>query len=251
MTVSDGSRLRTLAFGDVDGGFWGAAVSGANPAVAFGDATGATATSGALEATWSPDGRGWRLVGDGFDLHVEPAGEDLEQTAAADETEAVSGFQELCRVQGTVTLSAAARSVDCVGTRCVIEGVDAGSLGSARSVSGWFADDDAFMLLALRAAGGVGQETDLIAATLFDPEGWVPVSDPRLSTTYSASGEPARATLELWIGEGENEFPRRAAGEASGVGVAADADGLALRVVPLRCHSRGREGTGVYVLATF
>jgi len=157
MTVSDGSRLRTLAFGDVDGGFWGAAVSGANPAVAFGDATGATATSGALEATWSPDGRGWRLVGDGFDLHVEPAGEDLEQTAAADETEAVSGFQELCRVQGTVTLSAAARSVDCVGTRCVIEGVDAGSLGSARSVSGWFADDDAFMLLALRAADTLGQ----------------------------------------------------------------------------------------------
>ncbi|HEY5431748.1 MAG TPA: hypothetical protein VIK04_21730 [Solirubrobacteraceae bacterium] len=251
MTAAQDSQLRTLAFGDVDGGIWGAAVSGAHPAVAFGDATGGGATPGVLEASWSPDGRGWRLSGDGFDLHVEPAGEDPKQAAAADETEAVSGFQELCRVQGTITLSAAARSVDCVGTRCVIEGVDAGSLGSARSVSGWFADDDAFTLLALRAAEGVGQEADLIAATLFDPEGWVPVSDPRLSTTYAGSGRPARANLELWIGEGENEFPRRASGEASGAGVAAQAAGLALQVIPLRCHSRGREGAGVYVLATF
>jgi hypothetical protein len=251
MIGSESSQLRTVTFGDVGGGIWGAAVSGTAPAVAFGDAAGATATSGVLEASWSPDGRGWRLTGAGFNLHVEPGGEDLEQPAAADETEAVSGFQELCRVQGTVTLGGDERPVDCVGTRCVIDGVDAGSLGSARAVSGWFADDEAFMLLALRAAGGVGQEADLVAATLFDPEGWVPVSDPRLSTTYSGSGEPSRANLELWIGEGETEFPRRAAAEASGAGVAIDADGLGLHVIPLRCHSRGREGSGVYVLATF
>jgi hypothetical protein len=251
MTPSEASQLRTVAFGDVDGGIWGAAVSGAAPVLAFGDAGGATATSGTVEATWTPDGRGWRLAGDGFDLHVEPAGEELEQPAAADETQAVSGFQELCRVQGTVTLAGGPRTVDCVGTRCVIEGVDAGSLGSARAVSGWFADDEAFMLLALRAADGVGQESDLIAATLFDPEGWVPVNDPRLSTTYSGAGEPSRANLELWVGEGDAEFPRRTAGEASGAGVVANAQGLALRVIPMRCHSRDREGTGVYVLATW
>lgn len=247
MTGSDASELRTLAFGDVDGGLWGAAISGPEPVVAFGDAV----SSGVQPASWTPDGRGWRLTGDGFDLHVEPSGEDAEQPAAADETEAVSGFQELCHVEGTVTLGDGVRSVQCVGTRCVIEGVDAGSLGSARAVSGWFGDDDAFMLLALRAVGGVGQEADLVAATLFDPEGWVPVSDPRLSTTYTDTGLPARANLELWVGEGDNEFPRRAAGEASGPGAAAETDGLALRVIPLRCHSRGREGTGVYVLASF
>jgi hypothetical protein len=251
MTASDSSQLRTLAFGDVDGGIWGAAISGPAPVFAFGDAAGSTASGTAPQATWTADGRGWRLAGDGFDLHVEPAGEDLDPSEAADETEAVSGFQELCRVQGTVSLSGSECAVDCVGTRCVIEGVDAGSLGSARAVSGWFGEDEAFMLLALRAAGGVGQEEDLVAATLFDPEGWVPVSDPRLSTTYAGSGLPARANLELWIGEGEDEFPRRAAAEASGVGAAAAAGGLELRVIPLRCHSRGREGTGVYVLVNF
>jgi hypothetical protein len=251
MMTTESSQLRTLTFGDVDGGIWGAAISGHAPVVAFGDAAGSTASCAAAESTWTPDGRGWRLAGDGFDLHVEPGGEDLDPSVAADETEAVSGFQELCRVQGTVTLAGSACGVDCVGTRCVIDGVDAGSLGSARVVSGWFGDDDAFMLMALRAAGGVGQEADLVAATLFDPEGWVPVSDPRLSTTYAGSGLPARANLELWIGEGEDEFPRRAAGEASGPGVATAAAGLELRVIPLRCHSRGREGTGVYVLVSF
>ena len=109
-------------------------------------------------------------------------------------------------------------TIDCVGTRCVIDGVDAGSLGSARLVSGWFGQDEAFILLALRAAEAVGHESDLVAATLFDPEGWVPVEDPRLSTTYAESGLPARTNLELWIGEGENEFPRRVAGEAAGDG---------------------------------
>jgi hypothetical protein len=52
------------------------------------------------------------------------------------------------------------------------------------------------------------------------------------------------------VTDGENEFPRRAAGEASAPPVAASTDGLDLRVAPLRCHSRGLEGAGVYVLAT-
>ena len=66
--------------------------------------------------------------------------------------------------------------------------------------------------------------------------------------TGTDTGAPARANLELWIGEGENEFPRRAAGEASGEGAAIKVDGLSLQAVPLRCHSRGRDGAGVYAL---
>lgn len=89
-----------------------------------------------------------------------------------------------------------------------------------------------------------------MAATLFDPDGWVPVSDPRLSTTYTDAGDPTRASLELWIVDGENEFARRAAGETSAPPVGAQAGGLELRVAPLRCHSRGLEGAGVYLLAT-
>ena len=102
----------------------------------------------------------------------------MESDEAEDSGADLRGCDELCRVRGTVAVGGAAHAIDCVGTRCVIDGVDAGSLGSARMVSGWFDHDEAFMLLALRAAEAVGHESDLVAATLFDPEGWVPVDDP-------------------------------------------------------------------------
>jgi hypothetical protein len=195
---------------------------------------------------------GWRLTGEDLELHVVPGGEAEEMESGSDEASAdLSGCDELCRVRGSLTIGGTARTIDCVGTRCVVDGVDGASLGSARMVSGWFGQDEAFMLLALRAADTVGQEADLVAATLFDPDGWVAVDDPRLSTAYGASGLPSRTNLELWIGEGDNEFPRRVAGEASADGAVFAVEDTEVRVIPMRCHSRGREGTGVYVLATF
>jgi hypothetical protein len=253
MSLTAANHLRTLAFGDISGGIWGAALHTASPVLVFGDSSG-EAWSAALPADgWILEGVGWRLSGEGVELHVAPGGEAEEMESAEEETAAadVSGCDELCRVRGTVAVGGVEHTIDCVGTRCVLDGVDAGSLGSARMVSGWFDRDEAFMLLALRAAGAVGQEADLVAATLFDPDGWVAVDDPRLSTAYGASGLPSRANLELWIGEGDQEFPRRVAGEASGNGAALQVQDTELRVIPLRCHSRGREGTGVYVLATF
>ncbi|MFZ0089023.1 MAG: hypothetical protein WAL63_05935 [Solirubrobacteraceae bacterium] len=249
MTAAGATPLRTLAFGDVDGDIWGTALGTATPIALFGDPAGNSASS-LIEGGWSADGPNWRLVGDGVTLDVTAGGEEAPppQTASP---EAVSGFQELCRVRGTLSLSGSARAVDCVGTRCSIDGVDINSLGSARAVSAWFADDEALTVLALRRSGATEQESDLIAATLFDPEGWVPVQDPRLSTTYSGSGAPARCSLELWVGEGENEFPRRAAGEAAGAAAVRHNPDVELRATPLRCHSRGREGSGIYLLATF
>jgi hypothetical protein len=253
MSLTAANHLRTLAFGDVEGGMWGAALHSAHPVLVLGDASGTTWSTALTPEGWSAEGVGWKLVGEGVDLHVAPGGEaeEMESAQPGDSGADLSGCDELCRVRGTVAVAGAQRSIDCVGTRCVIDGVDAGSLGSARLVSGWFGQDEAFMLLALRAAEAVGHESDLVAATLFDPEGWVPVDDPRLSTTYAASGLPARTNLELWIGEGENEFPRRVAGEADGDGAVLSTEEAELRVIPLRCHSRGREGTGVSVLATF
>ena len=252
MSLTAANHLRTLAFGDVSGGLWGAAVHTASPVLVFGDSSGETWSAALPAEGWSLEGVGWRLSGEGVELHVAPGGEAEEmESAEEDSTADLSGCDELCRVRGTVAIGGAERTVDCVGTRCVIDGVDAGSLGSARIVSGWFDRDEAFMLLALRAAAAMGQESDLVAATLFDPEGWISVDDPRLSTTYGASGLPWRTNLELWIGEGDQEFPRRVAGEAAGDGAALQVQDTELRVIPLRCHSRGREGTGVYVLATF
>lgn len=253
MSLAPSNHLRTLAFGDVQGGIWGAALHAALPVLVLGDASGATWSTALSAEGWSAEGVGWKLTGEGVDLHVAPGGEaeEMEPDEPEDSGADLSGCDELCRVRGTVSVDGAPRDIDCVGTRCVVDGVDAGSLGSARMVSGWFDHNEAFMLLALRAAEAVGHESDLVAATLFDPEGWVPVDDPRLSTTYTESGLPSRTNLELWIGEGDQEFPRRVAGEAAGDGAILSAEGTELRVIPLRCHSRGREGTGVYVLATF
>ncbi len=248
MAATATSQIRTLAFGDVDGGIWGAALDATAQGLVLGDRSEETSAH-RLASGWSSDGPRWRLTADGIDLQVDPGGEELGQSPG-DRT-AVTGFQELCRVHGTVTLAGGQRDLDCVGTRCEVAGLDPRTLGSARAVAGWFARDEAFMLLALRESGKVGQESDLVAATLFDPDGWVPVDDPRLSTTYAGSERPTRATLELWVGEGENEFPRRAAGEASAYGADLKLDGCELRAVPLRCHSRGHDGGGVYLLATF
>jgi hypothetical protein len=251
MTPIAASSFRAFAFGDLEGKLWGAALEAGTPVLVFGGPDGTGSASGPTAVDWSPEGRGWRLAGDGFELHVKPGGEDPPQGSEADSSEGVSGFEELCHVEGVVSIGAAQHPVDCVGTRCVVDGIDIRRLDSVRAVSGWFGDDQALALLAFRARNSTDHGADLIAATLFDPEGWVPVEDPRLSTTYADSGLPARANLELWIGEGENEFPRRAAAEAAGAGARVKADGLELLVAPLHCHSRGLEGAGVYVLATF
>jgi hypothetical protein len=251
MTSGVTSSFRAFAFGDVEGKLWGGALDAGTPALGFGAAGGTGSASGPSAVDWSQEGRGWRLSGDGFELHVKPLGEELPAVSEPESSPGLTGFEELCRVQGVVWIGADQHPVDCVGTRCVVDGLDVRSLASVRAVSGWFGDDQALALLAFRARRSTGHEADLVAATLFDPEGWVAVQDPRLSTTYAESGLPARANLELWIGEGEHEFPRRAAAEVVGTGAGAKADGLELLVAPLHCHSRGLDGAGVYVLATF
>jgi hypothetical protein len=246
MSLTSTVAFRTLAFGDVDGRMWGAAVQSADAGLAFGSAGG---WSVAPEPEWTVEDRAWSLRGDGFELHVDPRGEAPEDSDGRAPGE-ISGLQELCRVHGRISLDGVEQTVDCAGTRTEIDGLEPDAIGSARVVSGWFGPDEAITVIALRSRRASDQESDLVAATLFDPGGWVPVTDPRLSTTYTEAGGPARTSLELWVADGENEFPRRAAGEATGLDVAVTAGELALRVAPLRCHSRGLEGSGVYVLAT-
>ena len=49
--------------------------------------------------------------------------------------------------------------------------------------------------------------------------------------------------------EPDQQYPRRASGEALGARAHALAGGLELKAEPFRWHSRGREGAGMYVLA--
>jgi hypothetical protein len=203
---------------------------------------------------WNVDNPEWELSGDGIALTVSPvsepqppAGDDESPAPVAAEPEpAWSGRQELCRVTGT----AGGVEIDCVGVRTELTQVRPEELGTVRGFSAWVSAEEAVTLLALRSRSDAHQESDLVAATVFEPDRWMSSHDPRLSTTYDGDGNPTRATLELWIKQGEREFPRRAAGEAVGVPVTVAGDAVTLRVLPLRCHSRGSDGAGVYLLAS-
>ena len=72
----------------------------------------------------------------------------------------------------------------------------------------------------------------------------VPVDEARLSTTWDAAGRQRRAGLELWIGE-EDEFPRRAAGEAV-CGTTLELGRLRMDLAFLRWEMEGRGGAGRY-----
>ena len=114
----------------------------------------------------------------------------------------------------------------------------------------WFAVDDGLAMTAARRRKAKGHDRDLTVAAILEAAGGPAVEEPRLSTTYDADGAPARMGLELWLPEenGEQPYPRRAAGEAAGVAASATGDGAELTARPLRCHSRGNDGTGVYLL---
>jgi hypothetical protein len=242
--------VRVVAFGTPDGSIWGAGLDAGAPAVVA--AGGAEPVAAAV--AWSADSPEWGLSGDRVSLTVSPAsepeppvGDDAASAPAPAAPErAWSGRQELCRVTGTVD----GAELDCVGVRTELTQVRPGELGSIRGFSGWVSAEEAVTLLALRSESEAHHERDLVAATVFEPDRWMSSQDPRLSTTYDGDGYPTRATLELWIAQGEREFPRRAAGEAAGPAVTVAGDQVTLRVLPLRCHSRGSDGAGVYLLAS-
>ncbi|HEY5189559.1 MAG TPA: hypothetical protein VII87_11030 [Solirubrobacteraceae bacterium] len=235
--------LRLVAFGDLEGSVWGAAVAAPEPAIVFGADAASESMAGRTQVQFVAEHDSWHLRGDGFDLVVSPQ--------APAEAAAGAGTDQLCTVTGTITVAGATRAIECLGTRSVDTGFEPAGLDSLRSVASWFAPDRGLTLRALRPRRARGQEADRMAATLLDPDGPVAVDDPRLSTTYGAGERPARTSLELWITVGEDQYPRRAAGEALGTGGAAHTDGLTLEVTPLRCHANGLDGAGVYLLARF
>ncbi|HTP18283.1 MAG TPA: hypothetical protein VMJ65_01690 [Solirubrobacteraceae bacterium] len=246
------SALRTLAFGDVVGTVWGTAwVPESNgPAVGAVGGDSALPVVSSLRVSVSDDGAQWRLDGNGVALIASPAGEIAD---AHTPDEDIVGFDQLCRVTGTFEQGGSDRAVDCLGVRTSRSGAfDLAKLESVRAVSTWFEPDEGFALTAFRARKAKHHDSDVLTATVLGPEQYPSVEDSRLSTTYDADGWPIRAGLELWLAaaEGDEEqFPRRASGEAAGARAETAAGELDLRAERFRWHSRGREGTGIYLLA--
>jgi hypothetical protein len=244
--------LRTLTFGELEPSApWGAAWIEApdGPALsALGAGTGdGTLTS--LGLTASGDGDGWRLAGDGAELIVAPAGEVAAAHVSGD---GIEGCDQLCRVSGKFVRDGDEYTVDCLGLRTWWPGsIDLGRFESVRAVSVWFEPDEGLAVTAFRPRKSRHHASDVLAAAVIAADGAPAVEDPRLSTTYDEGGWPVRVGLELWLvgEEPEQQYPRRASGEAMGARAEAVSTPLELRAEPFRWHSRGRDGAGMYVVA--
>jgi hypothetical protein len=239
-----------LSFGDADNEVWGAALQAGGAALQAGDAAtlfvsraGRAAATDKRQIEISEDDEGWRVCGTGFDLRFTAVGDDGRAPS--------SNGDELCHVEGRVTLPEGEREVRCPGTVTIHDGSQTGRVESLRAVTGWLGEDRGWALRALRADDRQDQEHDVVLATLFDPDGWIPVEESRLSTTFRPGEQPARASLELWVGDGDELYPRRAAAEALAPPSEALGDRLRLSLTPLLCHAGGLDGTGVYLIAHF
>jgi hypothetical protein len=277
--------LRALAFGDLDAGAWGVAwlPESATPAsLVVGLGSSSAVVPGKLVA--GEPAEEWRVDGETAELVLSPLAAPVSSGAPND---GIEGFDQLCTVSGRFQHDGEELAVDCLGWRSARGGrLELDRLGSFRQVSTWFGPDDGLALLALRPRKSRGQDADVLAAAVLDAVRPGPVADPRLSTTYTAAGLPARAGMELWVengssdageagddrtsGEAEaarsgeadddrtsdeaeaeaHQYPRRAAGEAVGAHADWTVADFDLHAELFRWHNRGRDGAGVYLLGS-
>lgn len=246
--------LKTLSFGDGETGTWGVvweldghrfALFGAPPTPEAAEAD-VTIDESASDVSW------W-VAGPSIELEVAPEGEPAEVE---------DGFDQLVRVRGSWSKDDAEHVVDCFGRRGTRDSIDPARFEAVRDVSAWFEPDLVMAVVAARPRGSASHGDDVLSASVLEEGHSSRVTDPRLSTTYSGSEAPIRASFELWLerppdqdappGDDDDSartFPRRAAGEALGARGGASDGFLEAQAELFRWHARGRDGTGVYVLA--
>jgi hypothetical protein len=210
-------------------------------------------SAGGVTSTVRTPLREWTVAFDegdsGFELSFEALAPPAELDAAEPAARAggMVGYEQLCRVRGTVRAGGAEQSVDCLGQRSHVWGEpDWERIEETRNVAAWLEDGTAVTLTSVRPRGANGQDADAVWAVLLDPAGSLHVDEPRLSTTFDADGRQRRAGLELWVGE-EDGYARRAAGEVL-CGSTFDLGQLRLDCSFFAWHMEGRNGVGRYDL---
>lgn len=187
----------------------------------------------------------------GFDLDVTAisppvtfAGDDPGAQLTASE-----GYEQLCRIEGTVAVGQSEHVVRCLGQRGHTWGApDWERLALTRSLSAWLDDDGGLALSAVRPAKAKGHAEEAITAVLLDraDDGLAarPVAEARLSTTYDGAGHQRRAGLELWETE-DADYPRRASGQVL-CGTSLELGRLRLDCAFFAWTMDGRSGVGRY-----
>ena len=208
--------------------------------------------AGDVRTTLEQPLRAWQVAYDGddggFELRFEalspPAelGDGPLAASAAD----VHGYEQLCRVTGTVRCGEQRRQVDCLGQRGHQWGApDWDRIALARTVCAWFEGGRGVALASIRPHGAVGHADEAVSASLLGTDAVTPIGDPLLSTTLDGDGRQRRASLELWEQRDDDAFPHRAVGEAV-CGTTLDLGRLRLDCAFFRWRMEGREGVGRY-----
>lgn len=268
----------TFSFGDAEQGVYGSARLGLVPgqpprASALGllfrdgelvavDATGGIELEG--EADWHELEAGdvratierpleaWDVVYDGdeggFELRFEAIGTpaELGADAVAASAAGLQGYEQLCRVTGTVRSGEQRAKLDCLGQRGHQWGSpDWERIELARTVCAWFEDGRGVTLASVRPDDAKAHAHEAVSAWLFDQNEVVAIGEPLLSTTLDGDGRHMRAGLELWEDGDERPYPHRAAGEAV-CGTTLDLGRLRLDCAFFRWRMEGRQGVGRY-----
>lgn len=203
--------------------------------------------------------RAWEVAYDGdeggFELRFEalsgPGELDGGDGAVAASAAGLHGYEQLCRVTGTVRRGEQRTKVDCLGQRGHQWGApDWERIALARTVSAWFDGGPSVALASVRPRDATGHEAEAASALLLDGERVAEIAEPLLSTTLDGEGRQRRASLELWEEPEDREregraYAHRAAGEAV-CGTTLDLGRLRLDCAFFRWRMDGREGVGRY-----
>ncbi len=197
--------------------------------------------------------------GQGFALEFSALGDAAELGAAAPAGRlgGMAGYDQPCRVRGSIRAGGRERPFDGLGQRGHSWGdADWERIELARTVTAW-SEGGCASLTAVRPAGAHDHDEEATWAALWEPDDEqasrnarqcvLEVEEGRLSTTYDADGHTRRAGLELWATGAE--WPRRAAGEVL-CGSSLDLGSLRLDCSFFRWHLEGHPGVGRYDIVT-
>jgi hypothetical protein len=208
--------------------------------------------AGDVRATVERPLEAWQVLYDGdeggFELRFEALGPPAEVGGAALAASAAGlhGYEQLCRVTGSVRSGDARLRVDCLGQRGHQWGApDWERIALARTVSAWFEDGPGVALASVQPDGSAGHAAEVVGAALLGEQEATAIEDPLLSTTLDGDGRQRRASLELWETRDEDAYPHRAAGEAV-CGTTLDLGRLRLDSAFFRWRMEGRVGVGRY-----
>jgi hypothetical protein len=157
----------------------------------------------------------------------------------------MEGYEQLCRVRGTVRAGGRERPVRGLGQRGHSWGnPDWDKIALTRAVAAWFDDGSGLALGLVRPVKASTHADEAAWGAAVGADGAREIDEVRLSTTSDDEGRTLHAGLELWLGK-DDDYPHRGTGEVL-AGSTLELSALRLDVAFVRWHVEGRTGVGRY-----